>query len=225
MNNDRLAQLVFLTIGLYVALMLGIAAFVVHPPLLGWIGLAVVGVVALLAGTLAVAFFSRVRTNAERLHPHPGGVYRLLVVTDVDVEPAEICSSVGLRTIGRRAEVRVVAPVIASPLHYVSADEERESFDAARRLQATLAALANAGIPAQGAVGTDDPLQAVGDALRDFPADELLLISRLQPARSWLDRDFELRARDLFGVPVSTVFGAPGKLPMTATRSTATISP
>ena len=29
----------------------------------------------------------------------------------------------------------------------------------------------------------------------------------LQAQRSWLDRDFELRARDTFGVPVSTVFG------------------
>jgi len=225
MSKDRLAQLVFVTIGLYVALMLGIAAFVVHPPLLGWIGLAVSGVICLLVAALSVAFFSRMRTNAERLHPHAGAVYRLLVVTDVDVEPAEICSSVGLRTIGRRAEVRVVAPVIASALHFVSTDEDREGSDAAGRLRATLAALAKAGIPAQGAIGTDDPLQAVGDALRGFPADELLLVTRLQSARSWVDRDFERRARDLFGVPVSTVFGAPGKLPMMASRPVATIAP
>jgi hypothetical protein len=225
MNKSRLAWLVFAPIGLYVALMLGLAAFVVHPPLLGWIGLAVMGVMALAAGSRALAFFSRMRTNAERLHPHAGVVYRLLVVTDVDVEPAEICSSVGLRTIGRRTEVRVVAPVIASPLHFVSADEESEAFDAARRLQATLAALAKAGIPAQGAVGTDDPLQAVGDVLHDFPADEILLVGPLPSRRQWLDRDFERRARDLFGVPVSTVFGAPGKLPMTVPRTAATISP
>lgn len=225
MRKDRLAPLVFLPIGLYVALMLGLAAFVVHPPLLGWIGLAVAAAIALLAGVLAVAFFSRMRTNAEHLHPHAGVVYRLLVVTDADVEPAEICSSVGLRMTGRQTEVRVVAPVIASPLHFVSADEEREGSDAARRLQATLAAFAKAGIPARGTIGTDDPLQAVGDALHGFPADEILLVSRLQSARSWLDRDFERRARDLFGVPVSTVFGGPGKPPMAATRPAAIISP
>ena len=88
-----------------------------------------------------------------------------------------------------------------------------------------MAALAEAGIPAQGAIGTDDPLQATGDVLHDFPADEILLVGPLPSQRQWLDRDFERRARDLFGVPVSTVFGAPGKLPMTVPRTAATISP
>jgi hypothetical protein len=225
MSKQHLASLVFLPIGLYVALMLGLAAFVVHPPLLGWIGLALAAAIVLLAGALAVAFFSRMRTNADRLHPRAGAVYRLLVVTDVEVEPAEICSSVGLRTVGRRAEVRVIAPVIASALHFVSDDEEGESLDAAERLQATLAALANAGIPARGAIGTDDPLQAAGDVLHDFSANEILLVGPLPSQRQWLDRDFEQRARDLFGVPVSTVFGAPERLPMTVPRTAATTAP
>jgi len=205
--RDHFARIVFLPILLYVALMFGLALFVAHPPLLGWVGLAVVAVVALLAGALALAFFSRMRTNADRLHPHTGPLFRLLVVSDVDAEPAELRSAVGLRTIGRRVEVRVVAPVLASPLHFFSADEDGERSDAARRLRSTVAALANAGIPARGLIGADDPLQAVDDALRGFPADEILLVSRLQSARSWLDRDFERRARDLFGVPVSTLFG------------------
>jgi hypothetical protein len=206
-RKDRLVQLVFVPIGLYVAVMLGIAALVVHPPLLGWIGLAVSSVIALSAGALALAFFTRMRTNADRLHPRPAALYRLLVVTDVDVEPAQLRSSVRLRTTGRRAEVRVVAPVVTSPLHFFSADEEHEDAAARRRLRATLAALAKAGIPARGGLGTDDPLQAVGDALRGFPADEILLVTRLESTRSWVDRKFERRARDLFGVPVSTVFG------------------
>lgn len=210
MRKEPLATLVFLPIGLYFVLMVLLAAFVVRPPLLGWIGLAVAATIALLAGIAAVAFFSRMRTNADRLHPHAGAVYRLLVVTDVDAEPAEICSAVGLRTLGRQADVRVIAPVVASRLHFVSADEARESSDAARRLQATMTALADAGIPARGAIGTDDPLQAVGDALSGFPADEILLVSAVEPVRGWIDRAFERRARDLFGVPVSTVFGAPG---------------
>ncbi len=205
----RLGVAVFVAVGLYFALMVGLAAFVLHPPLLGWIGLAVAASIATLAVGLGLAFLSRMRTNAPRLHPRSGAVHRLLVVADVDVEPDEIGSAVRLRTVGRRADVRVVAPVVASTLHVLSADEEHETFDATQRLRSTIGALAAAGITASGVVGTDDPLQAVGDVLSEFPADEILLIARLQSRRLWLDQDFERRARDLFGVPVSTVFGEP----------------
>jgi hypothetical protein len=206
-RKDSLRLVIFVPIGLYVALMLALAAFVVHPPLLGWIGFAVAAAVALLAGALAVAFFSRMRTNTDRLHPRTEPVYRLLVVTNSDVEPAELRSAVRLRALGRRVDVRVIAPVIATTLHFATADEADESAAAERRLEATLAALAVAGIAARGSVGTDDPLQATADVLAGFHAHEILLVSPLRSRRSWLDRDFERRARDLFGVPVSTVFG------------------
>lgn len=208
MHREPRPALVFVPVVLYVALMLALAGLVVHPPLLGWIGLAVVAAVALLAAALAVAFFSRMRTNAPRLHPHAGAVYRLLVVSDVDVEPEEIQSAVWLRALGRSSEVRVVAPVVASALHFAAADEEHEGLEAVHRLQATLKALAASGIPAQGSIGTDDPLQAVGDALAGFAADEIVLVGALPSHRVWLERDFERRARDAFGVPVSTVYGA-----------------
>jgi hypothetical protein len=206
-RRGPLLPLIVLPVVLYIAIMAALAMFVVHPPLLGWIGLAVAALTALLATALAITFFSRMRTNAERLHPRVGSVYRLVVVTDVDVEPAEIRSAIGLRAIGRNAEIRVVAPVIPSTLHFALADEERESAQAARRLQTILTALADTGVAVHGAVGTDDPLQAVGDVLAAFPGDEILLVSSLKSKRPWLDRDFERRARDLFGVPVSTVFG------------------
>ena len=105
----------------------------------------------------------------------------------------------------------MIAPVIATTLHFATADEADESAAAERRLEATLAALAVAGIPARGSVGTDDPLQATADALADFRAHEILLVSPLRSRRSWLDRDFERRGRDLFGVPVSTVYGTIGE--------------
>jgi hypothetical protein len=212
MRKEPFAPLVFGAVVLYFALMTTLAAFVVHPPLLGWIGLALAASVGLLAAALAVVFLSGMRTNATRLHPRASAVYRLLVVSDVDVEPAVLSSEVALRIRGRRAQVYAVAPVMASELHFLAADEEREQAGAAARLALTLRTLAEAGIVARGSIGTDDPLQAVGDVLAEFAADEVLLLSSLPARRSWLDRDFELRARDMFGVPVSTVFG-----PTTAT--------
>jgi hypothetical protein len=208
MTRRTLALIVYTTIGAYLAVLLGLALFVTTPPALGWVGLGVLTAIVLLAGTLVVVFFPRARTNADRIHPHEGGLYRLLVVTDAEVEPAELRSAVKLRVLGRRSEVRVVAPVVTpSALHFLADDEEGEHAAADDRLAATLHILESAGIEADGIVGTDDPLQAVGDALVAFPADEILLVASLPTTRTWLERDFEKQARDVFGVPVSTVYG------------------
>jgi len=101
MNRRPLARTVFAPIVVYVTGMLALAVFVSHPPLLGWIGLAVISVIALLIGVGVLTLFPRTRTNAERLHPRENGTYRLLVVMDVDGDDAELCSAVRLRMIGR----------------------------------------------------------------------------------------------------------------------------
>src|SRR5665213_1447895 len=155
MSKQSLARVVFVPIGIYLAGLLALAAFVLHPPALGWIGLAVAAFLALLAGAAVVAFLPRVGANAVRLHPRAGAVYRLLVVADVDAEPDELCSAVGLRAIGRPAEVHVVTPVIATPLHFLADDEEGDRHDAGRRLEATLSSLTDIGVRAVGVVGTD----------------------------------------------------------------------
>ena len=207
MSRRSIAPLVFLTITAYSALMLALAVFVLHPPALGWVGLGLATVAGWLGGALVVWLFGGTRTNPVRLHSRPGGLYRLVIVTDTDVEAAELASAVRLRVIGRTAEVRVVAPVMTTPIHFLAAAEEAEREDASRRLQTTLTALRAAGIDAQGTVGIDDPLQALGDVLGDFHADEILLVGTLPARRDWLDRGFERQARDLFGVPVSTIYG------------------
>lgn len=212
MSRRSIAPLVFLTVTAYSALMLGLALFVLHPPALGWVGLGLAAVAGWLGGALVVWLFAGTRTSSVRLHPRPGDVYRLVIVADVDVEAVELVSAVRLRVLGRAAEVRVVAPVITTPLHFLTAAEEPEREEARRRLQTTLRQLRDAGIRAEGGVGVDDPLQALGDVLGDFPADEILLVGSLPAEREWLDRSFERQARDIFGVPVATVFGRRGSM-------------
>ena len=57
----------------------------------------------------------------------------------------------------------------------------------------------------RGAVGSDDPLQAIGDALAVFRAGEVLLVAPEMSRRRWLDYDLERQARDVYGVHVSVV--------------------
>jgi hypothetical protein len=207
MAKRSLTFLLFAPVVVYLVAMVAVAAFVTRPPALGWAGLAVASVVALLGATIALQLFTRNRANVVRPHPRSGSVHRLLVVADVDVEPAELRLATELRLVGRKSQVKLVAPVLPSAAHFIANDEERERAEAHLRLQRALRALAAGGIEAQGAVGGDDPLQAVGDALADFPADEILLVGTVASRRSWLDEGFERRARDLYDLPVSTVFG------------------
>jgi hypothetical protein len=176
----------------YVVLMALIAALWVKPPLLGWIGFAIVAVVG--AGITVAVFtlFPRSRTNIPSVVSD--GRERLLVLADATCSPSELCESVAVRCT-RDVPVHVVAPVLPNPINYIADVEEREREDAERRLAATLEELHAAGIEATGSVGTDEPLQSVGDALARFPATELLIVTTRES--QWLEDDLLERARQV----------------------------
>jgi len=52
-------------------------------------------------------------------------------------------------------------------------------------------------------VGDTDPVQAIEDALRTFPADEVLVVTRPDDDASWLEQDSAEEARERFGVPLT----------------------
>jgi GABA permease len=66
-------------------------------------------------------------------------------------------------------------------------------------------ALAAAGIETRGQVGDDDPLQAIEDALRSFPADEIVLSTHPPGRSNWLERGLVEHARERFEVPLAHV--------------------
>jgi hypothetical protein len=187
----------------YLAVLLLLGLFVVHPPTLGWIGLGVVATIVVIVAMAASRLLSRARVNAVRLHPHPGSVYRLLLVVERTPLRWQLRAGVHVRVDGRQHEVLAVAPVSVSPLHFVTQDEGENRALAERRLARTLELLHELGVSAEGVVGADDPLQAVGDALARFPADEILIVDGADSRRGWLERGFEQKLRDLFGVHTS----------------------
>lgn len=173
-------------------LVLFAVALVERPPLLGWIGLAVVASASLSIAGLATHFWPRSRVNVDRLHPHPSDTLRLLVVVDADIAVDELAGAVATRVGARQAEVRVVAPSDGSAI-------------AARRLSEALPALGGPAVAVEGKLGGRDPLEAAGDELVTFPADEILFVGRRPALRQVFDRDFERLARDLYGVHCSTL--------------------
>jgi hypothetical protein len=187
---------VLVPVAVYLATLLLVAALYIHPPILGWIGLGVVTVVALGVAAAALVLFPRMRTNAD-----PAAApeqRRLLVLADARCSGDRLCDTVAARLAGREADVLVVSPVLASPLHYLATDEEGERRDARGRLDAVVTGLRRRGLHVEGRLGDDDPLQALGDALSGFPAGEALVVTPLHG--HWLEDHLFERARRL--VPV-----------------------
>jgi hypothetical protein len=105
-------------------------------------------------------------------------------------------------------QVFVVCPALNSRLRHWLSDEDGARTKAEQRLSDSLSALVREGIEADGVVGDADPVVALSDGLRMFPADEVI-ISTHPPGRSnWLERDVIGRAQGICPVPVTHVVAA-----------------
>jgi len=191
----------------YLTVLLLVAVFVVKPPTLGWIGFAVAATIVILIAGVVSFLLPRSRTNPDRLHARADGSVRLIVIADARCDIAELCRAVQRSTDADTAEVLVVAPVPASPLHFLTNDEENERELAHARLNEIVQGLTRSGIAASGQLGDDDPLPAIGDALVDFPAREVLLVTPEDAGPSWVEYDLERRAGDAYGVRISHLTG------------------
>jgi phosphopantetheine adenylyltransferase len=96
-------------------------------------------------------------------------------------------------TLRRRAErgpirVAVVAPVSQPREGYVVYRDSRRAA-AGRRLERTLTALREAGIPAHGGVFDDEPLAAVKDVLASEDVDEIVVSTHPETKSGWLRKN------------------------------------
>lgn len=103
---------------------------------------------------------------------------------------------------GRDTAVLVVAPALIGRVRHWASDDDRARRAAAERVRRSVERLVAAGIHANGAVGDADPVQAAADALRTFPADELIVATHPEGRSSWLTRDVVRRACERFDLPV-----------------------
>jgi hypothetical protein len=116
----------------------------------------------------------------------PSDRYLLLAVALVAIETPEVTEAIAeavragaaaTGTTAREPEVLVLAPALNSPLAQWLSDLDQARFDAQRRLALSVGSLAAAGVGARGLVGDHDPVQAVEDTLRTFPAREVIFVT------------------------------------------------
>lgn len=134
------------------------------------------------------------------------GKRRLLVVANQTVGGRALLTEIENRSRGVDGEILVVTPaLVGSRAAHWSSDVDEAMELARQRLELSLQAIQEAGLRARGQVGDSEPNVAIEDALRQFPADEII-ISTHPPHRSrWLERGVVERARREIELPVTHV--------------------
>jgi GABA permease len=128
---------------------------------------------------------------------------RLLVVANQTLNGRELREQL----LGRvpRPELRVVAPILISRVHYAMSDIDTELGLARRRLDESVRWAKAEGFKVSGEVCPDGPLVAIEDQLRKFAADEIV-ISTHPPGRSnWLEVGVVERTRAELDIPITHV--------------------
>jgi uncharacterized membrane protein len=184
--------------------------------LVGWLLVPLAGVAVFAVGaTAALIAYLRapnpdrrapLREAAQAPHPHGARTARrrVLVVANEALGGYELRK----RLAGaerRHVEIDVLAPVLTSRAHYAVSDVDRELEQARARLERSLAWARAHGIEAHGEVGDPNPTTAIEDELRDFGADEVIVVTRPAKREIWQERDELERLRRELDVPVTQV--------------------
>lgn len=134
------------------------------------------------------------------------GKHRLLVVANETVGGEALLEEIRGRCRNRDCEILVVTPALAGSRAAHWASDVDEAMELARqRMELSLIAIDGLGLRAKGEIGDSDPNVAIEDALRVFPADEIV-ISTHPPHRSrWLEHGVVERAREEIDLPITHV--------------------
>jgi phosphopantetheine adenylyltransferase len=145
------------------------------------------------------------------------GARTVLVVANETLVGSELVDAVKRHADAGPIRVVVVAPVSQPREGYVVYEDSRRAA-AGRRLDRTVSALREAGIPAHGGVFDADPLTAVKDVLASEDIDEIVVSTHPETKSGWLRKNL-----------VEEIQRAAGERPVehvvvdTATRTTANV--
>ena len=130
---------------------------------------------------------------------------RVLIITnEVVADPAGV-PEVLAEQVSQADAVCVIAPALTSRLHSWVSDIDAEYREADERMKMLVTGIDSAGPAVSGRGGDEDPLQAVADALVEFPADALIIGVHAADDANWRERRFSRKVRERFDLPVTEV--------------------
>jgi hypothetical protein len=183
--------------------------------LIGWLTVPAAGLVVFAAGTVSAALsrlcavlvnrqaaLRRAMNEASLDEAGPQACDHVLVVANEALAGDELAAFI-LRDRRERIEVDVLAPVLASHVHYAMSDIDGELAEARTRLERSLAWAREHKVVARGAVGDPNPTTALEDELRSFGANEVIVVTHPRDRESWQVRGELARLRRELDVPVT----------------------
>jgi hypothetical protein len=131
----------------------------------------------------------------------------VLVVTTVVADEAELEQQLRRLLGDGESAVRVVAPAAKlSWLDWLTNDEDRARAEAREAAERAADAIGgDTEVRIDRAAQDSDAAQAVADAMRTFPADEIVVLTRPDEDASWLEDDALRASLDAFDIPVRHV--------------------
>ena len=130
------------------------------------------------------------------------GGRRVLVVTALTIRGEELTGELR-EHLGDGAETLILAPALTgSALKHGMGDVDDAVEEARSRLERSIESLRSDGIEARSEVGDSDPILAIEDALAQFAADEIVIVTHPDDEAGWLESDLFDRARQRFEPPI-----------------------
>ena len=137
--------------------------------------------------------------------PSPDGPLRILLVADERFHGEALIQEIQSHIEGRsiQVEVFIMAPVLAhSALEHELGGIDEPLKEAGERLDWVVAELKRVGIDAVGQVGDEDLMVAIGDGLRQFDADEIVLVAHAKGERTYAEKDIWQKIEQEHTLPV-----------------------
>lgn len=136
----------------------------------------------------------------------PDDLMKVLLVADERFHGEALIEEIQSHIKGKSTEVEVfiIAPVLAhSALEHELGGIDEPLKEAGQRLDWLVAELKKVGIDAAGAIGDEDLTVAIGDGLRQFDADEIVLVAHAKGERTYAEKDIWQKVEQEHTLPVT----------------------
>jgi hypothetical protein len=133
---------------------------------------------------------------------------RVLVVTNEDLAEANEVPKEIRPFLDAAEEIYVIAPTLTSWLQWLASDVDGARTSADERLHKVFDHMHADGLAPRGAIGDEDQVLAIADALADFDADLIVLRLHIPGSahENWHEHRIAERVRSHFGVPTIAYF-------------------
>lgn len=196
-DKERLGLL--LLAGVVGMLAVTVLAFWAAGPVAGLI------VMAALVVTVLTLVFRRDRRGNVEVRESTGGRYRVLVVAHEGLGGERLMELLDMRQPPGGFEIHVVVPALTSSGKRMASDVDEGIESAQGDLDRLLGELQAERRSVAGSVGDSDPRLALEDALRQFAADEIVVVNPPDSEMSRLERSSTERAFANVPLPVREV--------------------